>query len=282
MEITTEGELVNKIIGVIAFLAITSLSALAQTQQPVRVNCGGPGYTDSKGQVWQADTGFVGGISEIINTKITGTPDPLLYEDFHWNPTSYSFTVANGQYQVNFYFAEANPTAQVIGGRVFSVSVQSQMVFPNLDIFAAAGANAALIKTATPVVTNGKLTIGFTPVSGFEPKISAIEILPAAPPTLTLNFKYPDGSPVLGNLTYTITSSLLTLQGATPLTNGQATTALLANPSAMGLSTQFQIKLNLVDAAGHVLWEINLGMNPSEVNLAALQSSSLNVVVEKM
>jgi len=273
---------VNKIIGVIAFLAITSLSALAQTQQPVRVNCGGSGYTDSKGQVWQADTGFVGGISEIINTKITGTPDPLLYEDFHWNPTSYSFTVANGQYQVNFYFAEANPTAQVIGGRVFSVSVQSQMVFPNLDIFAAAGANAALIKTATPVVTNGKLTIGFTPVSGFEPKISAIEILPAAPTTLTLNFKYPDGTPVSGNLTYTITSSLLTLQGATPLTNGQATTAIFANPSAMGISAQFQIRLNLTDSAGHVLWEINLGMNPSEVNLAALQSSSLNVVVQKM
>jgi hypothetical protein len=83
-------------------------------------------------------------------------------------------------------------------------------------------------------------------------------------------------------LTYTITSSLLTLQGATPLTNGQATTALFANPSAMGLSTQFQIKLNLMDTAGHVLWEINLGMNPSEVNFAALQSSSLNVVVLKM
>jgi len=273
---------VNKIIGVIALLAAMSLSAMAQTQQPIRVNCGGPSYTDSKGQVWQADTGFVGGISEILNTKITGTPDPLLYQDFHWNPTSYSFTVANGPYQVNLYFAEANPTAQVVGGRVFNVSVQSQMVFPSLDIFAAAGANAALIKTATPMVINGKLTIGFTPVSGFEPKISAIEILPAAPPSLTLNFKYPDGTPVSGNLTYTITSSLLTLQGATPLINGEATAALFANPSSMGLSTQFQVKLNLMDTAGHVLWEITLGMNPSEVNLGAVQSSSLNVVVQKI
>jgi hypothetical protein len=83
-------------------------------------------------------------------------------------------------------------------------------------------------------------------------------------------------------LTYTITSSLLTLQGATPLTNGQVAATLFANPSALGLSTQFQIRLNLTDATGHVLWEINLGMNPSEVNLGALQSSSLNVVVQKM
>lgn len=273
----------KKIIGLIAFLAAMSFPAAAQTQAPIRVNCGGKAYTDSKGQLWQADTGFVGGISESFPTNITGTPDPLLFEGFHWNPTSYTFTVPNGPYQVNLYFAEANPEAYSVAARIFNVSIQSQTVISNLDIFAAAGANAALIKTATATVTNGTLTIGFTLVAGFSPKINAIEIIPQPPsPTLTLNFKYPDGSPVSGNLTYTITSSLLSLQGASPLSNGQAVTQIFASPAAMGISAQFQIKLNLTDTAGHVLWEINLTMNPSEVNLGALQSSTLNVIVQKV
>jgi len=271
----------KKIIGLIAFLVAMSFPAAAQTQAPIRVNCGGKAYTDSKSQIWQADTGFVGGISESFTTNITGTPDPILYETFHWNPTTYSFTVPNGQYQVNLYFAEANPEAYSVGGRIFNVSIQSQPVITNLDIFAAVGANVALIKSATATVSTGTLAIGFTSVSGYDPKINAIEIIPQQP-SLTLNFKYPDGSPVSGSLTYTITSSLLSLQGASPLTNGQAVTQIFASPIAMGISTQFQIKLNLTDTAGHVLWEISLALNPSEVNLGALQSTSLNVVVQKI
>ena len=276
----------KKIIAVTLFLAALSLSTGAQTQQPIRINCGGPSYTDSKGQVWQADSGYNVGSVSSVRTNVTGTTDPTLYWSNRYNsyaakPMIYTFSVANGSYRVNLYFAEISTEFQNKGARVFSVKMQGNSVFPNLDIFAEAGANAALVKGADIVAANGVVTLEFDNVVQ-NAKINAIEILPAAPPSLTLNFKYPDGTPVSGNLTYTITSSLLTLQGATPLTDGQATTAIFANPSAMGLSTQFQIKLNLMDTAGHVLWEINLGMNPSEVNLAALQSSSLNVVVQKM
>jgi hypothetical protein len=282
----TEGELVKKIIGVIAFLAAMSLSAMAQTQQPIRVNCGGPSYTDSKGQVWQADSGYNVGTASSVPTNITGMADSTLYWSNRYNsnaakPLIYTFSIANGNYHVNLYFAEIVTSLQTKGARVFNVKIQGNSIFQNLDIFAQAGANTALVKGAEVAVSNGAIAIEFDNVVQ-NAKINAIEILPAAAPTLALNFKYPDGSPVSGNLTYTITSSLLTLQGATPLINGQATAALFANPSTMGLSTQFQIKLNLMDTAGHVLWEITLGMNPSEVNLGAVQSSSLNVVVQKM
>lgn len=273
----------RKILGILTVLTALCFPKVVSAQQPIRVNCGGPSYTDSKGQVWQADTGYNGGTSETINTLITGTPDPLLYEPYHWNPTSYSFKVPNGQYQVNLYFAEAHPQTEVVGGRVFDVSIQGQTVFPRLDIFAAAGANAALIKTATATVTGGALTIGFAYVSGLNPKISAIEILPGASgPPLSLNFKYPDGTPVLGTLSYAVTSSLLSFQGSTPLTNGNAQCVLFANPSALGISGQFQVNLNLTDAAGHLLWQLNLGMNPAQVNLVAVQNSALNVVVQKL
>jgi hypothetical protein len=266
---------------VFSILGLLPGAALAQ-QTTVRVNCGGPSYTDSKGQVWQADTGFNGGTEETISGVVAGTSDPLLFEDYHWNPTSYSFQIPNGPYQVNLYFVEANPKTEIIGGRVFNVSLQGTVAFTNLDIFAEAGANTALIKTANATVTNGTLTIGFAHVSGLNPKVSAIEIVPgSAAPTLTLNFKYPDGTPVTGNLNYAITSSLLNINGAAPLSNGQAQCVLFANPSALGISAQFTVNLSLTDTAGHQLWQINLGMNPAGVNLGAVQSSSLNVIVQK-
>ena len=82
------------------------------------------------------------------------------------------------------------------------------MVLAEVDIFAAAGANAALIKSANVSVANGTLTIGFTRVAGLDPEISAIEILPASGvttgPLMKLNFTYADGTPVVGALACTV------------------------------------------------------------------------------
>jgi hypothetical protein len=50
----------------------------------------------------------------------------------------------------------------------------------------------------------------------------------------------------------------------------------------MGISAQFQVTLSLTDTAGHTLWQMNLGMNPAEVHLGAVESSALNVIVQKM
>jgi hypothetical protein len=277
---------VRKMIGVLTFLTVFCVPKGVLAQQPVRINCGGSSYTDSKGQLWLPDSNFSGGTVETIATPVSGTPDPLLYEDYRWNPTSYSIAVPNGQYQVNLYFTEANPKAESVGARVFNVSLQGAAVFSNLDIFASAGANVALIKSANVNVTASAVTIGFTPVAGLNPKISAIEILPVASgtsgPPLTLNFKYPDGTPVAGTINYSISSSLLSFQGSAPLINGQAQCVLFSNPSALGISAQFTVNLNLTDSVGHQLWQVNLGMNPAQVNLGAIQTSSLNFVVQKL
>jgi len=50
----------------------------------------------------------------------------------------------------------------------------------------------------------------------------------------------------------------------------------------MGISTQFTVNLSLMDTAGHLLWQLTVAMDPSQVNLGAVQSSALNVVVQKM
>ena len=157
----------------------------AAAQTTIRVNAGGGAYTDSLGRGWLADTGFVGGGPEAYATAISGTADQALFKDYRWNPTSYGFSVANGSYQVSLYFTENGPQAQFAGARVFSVTMQGATVISNLDIFRAVGGNAALIKTVNVTVANGKLTIGFVPVSGLMPKVSAIEIVSAGTPADT-------------------------------------------------------------------------------------------------
>jgi hypothetical protein len=277
---------VKNAIRLFAFALFVCIPASAQTQSPVRVNCGGPSYTDSRGQIWQADTGFSGGSAGSTSLPISATPDPALFQTFRFNPGSYSFNVINGSYQVNLYFAEDSPRAETIGGRVFNVSAQGTVALSSLDIFAVVGANTALIESIPATVSNGTLTLGFTAVSGMTPKIDAIEILPASQatigPVLTLNFKYPTGTPVTGVLNYSVTSSLLSFSGSQALVNGVAQCVLFANPSALGISTQFQVSLSLADTSGNTLWQMTLSLNPAQVNFGTVQSSILNVVVQQM
>jgi hypothetical protein len=277
---------IRKLFGLVSLLAVAVFPAAVCAQQPIRVRCGGPAYTDSKGQVWQADFGFNGGTEIGLPGPVKGTSDQALFERGRQNenPSSamtYSFNVPNGEHRVNLYFAEEWGGAFYNGGRVFNVKMQGARVFTNLDIFAEAGANAMLIKGSDITVTNGKVVIEFDNVVS-DALINAIEILPGASgPQLALTFKYPDGTAVAGKLSYTVSSSLLSFQGSEPLVNGQVSCALLANPSALGISVQFTVKASLTDTAGHVLWQLNLGMNPSQVNLATVQNSNLTVVLQK-
>jgi malectin (di-glucose binding ER protein) len=277
----------RKILGVLIFLVALCCPGGALAQQPIRVNCGGPRYTDSRGQLWAADYGYNEGTASTISSAISGTSDPALYQDGRWNgnssvPMTYTFLVVNGVYHVNLYFTETVKSEQFVGARVFTVKMQGNTAFDHLDIFAEAGANAALIKGADVTVSNGNLVIQFDSIVQ-NPKVHAIEILPGASrPSLMLNFKYPDGTPVAGTLAYSISSSLLSFKGSEPLVNGNAQCVLLANPSALGISAQFQANLSLTDSAGHVLWQMSLAVNPSQVDFGAIQSSALNVVVQRM
>jgi hypothetical protein len=165
---------------------------------------------------------------------------------------------------------------------VFNVKLQGALVFNNLDVFAVVGADTALIKGVDVTVTNGKIAIELDNIVQ-NAKVNAIEILPGNPaPQLVLKFQYPDGTPVAGTFSYTITSTMLSFSGQEPLVNGQVTCSLLANPSTVGVSMQFTVKISLSDTVGHLLWDMNLGMNPAEVNLAAVQNSTMVVVVNKI
>ena len=276
----------RKILGILTFLMVLSFPVGIQAQQPIRVKCGGPGYTDSKGQAWQADWGYNTGNSYTDSTSVSGTPDPALYQTGRSNgstsPLIYTFPVSNGNYHVNLYLAETTNKTFKVGARVFNVSMQGAVVFPNLDVFASAGADAALVEATDVVVSNNAVNIQFDNIVA-SAHINAIEILAVSntAPTLSLNFVYPNGTAVSGTLSYTITSSLLSFRGSVPLVNGQAQSTLITSPAALGLNVEFQANLSLKDIAGNILWQFSLGMNPSQINLGAVQSSVLTVVVQK-
>jgi hypothetical protein len=274
-------------IGFFLFLFLASLPAAAQTQQPIRIKCGGAAYTDSKHQNWAADSDNNGGLVSQLTGPISGTQDPALFQSGRMAPDTgpliYTFPVANGAYHLNLYFAELNPADDHAGGRMFNVKVQGSVVMPELDVFSLVGANAALIKSRDVAVSDGSLQIEFDNLPGHDRgKVTAIEITQTQPaPELSMKFVYPDGTPVSGMLSYTMATSVLKVGGSTPLVNGQASCVLFGAPQILGLAGQIQLHLSLVDSIGHTLWTIGMTLDPTSVNFGLIQSSSLDVIVQK-
>ena len=282
----------RKVLALFVFVLATCGMAHAQTSA-IRVKCGGNAYTDSKGQAWSADKDSNGGLVSTMTGPVAGTADPTLFQHGRMpsdsGPLVYTFPVANGSYHANLYFAELYSGDSFVGGRVFNVKVEGTTVLQNFDIFAAVGADKALIKGVDFAVTSGQATIELDDVPGHDRgKIQAIEITSNAPststgqqPTLTLDFKYPDGTAVAGTLNYAVSTGSVKLSGAVPLQNGQATCELFNSPSALGLSGQFNVTLSLTDSTNKSLWQITLTMDPTNVSLGSVESSTLNVVVQK-
>ena len=142
----------------------------------VRLNCGGPLYTDVLSRVWLADTHFTGGFAYSTTASIDGTPDDPLYQSERYGNSTYSIPVDNGSYEIVLHFAEiywSDP-----GRRLFDVRTEGSLAIDNLDLASVAGKNVAYTQATTVAVSDGALDIDFlTEVD--NAKISAIELVPA-------------------------------------------------------------------------------------------------------
>ena len=173
-----------------------------------RVNNGGPVVNDT-GLDWSADQATLD--ANAGGAAVAGTPSPYLdltapaadntfgadftgantlgvpsalFETERWsdapNPDnmSWDFSVANGDYIVNLYFAEIWDGAQTPGVRVFDVEIEGDLALDDFDITAAYGWNTAGVESIAVTVDDGNLDIDF--LQGLQnPKISAIEIIAA-------------------------------------------------------------------------------------------------------
>lgn len=150
----------------------------------IRVNAGGGAYTDSEGKIWSADSGYNTGTTRTVTNTIIGTSSQSLYRTERYDSSggvelAYTFNVPNGAYVVRLHFAETYTGTYGVGLRIFDVDVQSQRTFEDVDIYALAGGeNRPLVLEAPAMVNNGQLQIRFLHQVQ-NPKINAIEILPA-------------------------------------------------------------------------------------------------------
>ena len=162
-----------------------SLPTVAADSSTIRINCGGPDYTDNGGQKWSADMDYVNGKTYDYGTAVvSGTNDPTVYQTERYASTlKYAVPLSNGTYTVTLYFAELFFTGP--GQRVFDVTLEGQTVLQDFDIFAIAGAATAIRRTFTVTVSNGTLDIVGT-ASVNNAKFSAIKIVPSSiPPSQT-------------------------------------------------------------------------------------------------
>ncbi len=155
----------------------------------MRVNCGATDpFTDSKGRVWLADQEMGEGktwgtddgmTSDREGVGVTGTDIVKIYETERYSMGSYKFTVPNGPYTVRLHFCETYDGITAAGERVFSVSLQGQVVLKDLDLVKEVGSLKPLVKEYKGInVTDGKIAIAFTP-NVENPEINGIEILAA-------------------------------------------------------------------------------------------------------
>ncbi len=148
----------------------------------IRIKAGATAsYTDSSGNVWLPDQGFVDGdVTERgSDMEIANTPDQGLYRSERYGMSSFSYKLPNGKYIVKLHFAETYEDITGAGQRVFSFNVAGHE-FKDFDVWAkAGGAKRAYIETVNVDITDGKLDITFT-TNVQSPEINGIEIIPAS------------------------------------------------------------------------------------------------------
>ena len=147
-----------------------------------RVNSGGPAYADTTGNLWSADTNYVGGTAATQGTTIAGTSNPTLYDTQRYGTSfSYVFNVPAGDYQITLLFAETYSGDFAAGDRVFNVLANGATVLANLDIYALVGANTALNEVLNNVApSGGKITLQFVGTTSKDGNavVEAIQIIP--------------------------------------------------------------------------------------------------------
>ena len=149
---------------------------------PIRIKAGATApYTDSNGNVWLPDQGFVDGdvIDRGSDMQIANTQDQAIYRTERYGMSSFSYKLPNGKYIVKLHFAETYEDITGPGQRVFSLNVAGHE-FKDFDVWAkAGGARRAYIETVNVDITDGKLDIAFT-TNIQSPEINGIEIIPGS------------------------------------------------------------------------------------------------------
>jgi beta-galactosidase len=137
------------------------------------------GLKASNGTRYGSDNFFTGGTgrkvlqrtrrSEGDATPIRGVESPAdaeLYATYREGRFRYEIPLSDGNYRLSLGFVEPSK-GMAAGGRVFDVSVNGTKAISSLDVVREAGAYRTVLTRTLPVtVSNGRLELVFTPLTG--------------------------------------------------------------------------------------------------------------------
>lgn len=219
-------------------LSVVAQNLLPQSISVTRINAG-----DGAVGNFSADQSFNTGLRFSTGAAIdtsdpsvpAGTPAELFqttrYDVLGGPELSYNIDAPAGDYQVLLYFAEIYTPVGRVGGRVFDVSVEGNVVLDDFDIFAEAGAvNKGIVEVINVTTTGPTIDIDFTHVVE-NPAVMGIEIINVTPII--------DAGPVVNAIprqTVTVGSTLNIPVSASDTNQDPITLSLLGAPSFVTLN----------------------------------------------
>ncbi|HWL14446.1 MAG TPA: malectin domain-containing carbohydrate-binding protein, partial [Opitutus sp.] len=233
----------------------------------LRVNAGGNAFTDSHGAAWTADNSYNTGTTSSTSHAIDRAIDDTLFKSRRLDSSAsspdliYSFTLPNGDYEVQLFFSENDTANSAVGKRVFDVLLENSVVIDNFDIFAAAGAPyTAVVLAGTTTVSDGQLNIAFGRVSG-NPQVNAIKVIRLSEAPADTQAPTAPGALSFAN----VTSSSVTVSWAAATDNVgvtgyrvsrngttlTTTSNLSFTDSGLSPATTYQYSVVALDAAGN-------------------------------
>ena len=161
-------------------MVAASLTLTVLPAGTIRLVLGQPkAYTDTNGNVWQAEVGDDSCRPYDNGGTWPNSADITLYKIacFSYNDIRFDLTVPNGTYQITAKFAETENVS--VGYRLMDLEAQGQVIHSNVDIYSAAGGvNKPIDYTLPATVTNGSLSFVVRHVKGDFALISALQIVP--------------------------------------------------------------------------------------------------------
>lgn len=230
----------------------------------VRVNVGGPNFTDGGGNLFVADRAFTPGgfgyltgqVSTFANA-IAGTTDDPLYQDMRYATQGsgagvlrYAFdALPSGTYQVTLHFTEPYLNA---GGRVMDVFAEGVLAINDLDVAAVSGGKfRALTQTFSTTVGDGRLDLDIAMVTANQAIVSAIAVVGTGPPPAAPEVTVAPASLAFGQVT-TGSSGDLTVDVRNDGNANLVVTALGTSPAAYTLVGAPALPLTILPGAAPV------------------------------
>lgn len=141
--------------------ALLQVRVVAAVDVVRAINCGGSAYSGVNGFTYEADALFVGGHTDAFpGNAVANTADDALYNYARSGQSAYTVPLVDGEYTVLLQFAE---TFFAEGNkRVFSTSIEGNLVLDDLDIHVAApGQWVAYDREFLVTVSGGQLDLEF-------------------------------------------------------------------------------------------------------------------------